>query len=304
MTNITASTRVTYPQGATSGLSTVLLAKPYSSDASKLIIVTEETPFHPVDHTWPDQPADLGTLIIDGIKLTVSDVVTGAIQDGSEELNLDKDIPVKKGADGWHFVVAHIIDIENATSPERLVERTASLEVDRSHRRLLSAAHSACHIAALALNKCTAHLWRKEPMKDSLGHPNLDQLAMQVSKITPSESLDHYRFGKSVRKQGLDSATLLEQIRSVEECMNLQLEEWLKTESPIWIETPHPGLDARRMWHCDLPDGAAYIPCGGTHLKNIQEFSSIKVNFEILPGVPEVILHTVPRLGTETTSLA
>jgi alanyl-tRNA synthetase len=300
MVNITASTRVTYPQGATSGLSTVLLAKSYSSDPSKLIIVTEETPFHPIDHTWPDQPADRGTLTVDGTKLAVSDVVTGAIQSGSKELILDKDIPVKKGTDGWHFVVAHIIDVEGATPPESLVGRTASLEVDPSHRRLLSAAHSACHIAALALNKCTAHLWRKEALKDSLGHPNLDQLAMQVSKITTSESLDHYRFGKSVRKQGLDSPVLLEQIGSVEECMNRQLEDWLRTESPIWIETPHLGLDARRMWHCDLPDGAAYIPCGGTHLKNLKEFSSIRVNFETLPGVPEVILHTVPQLGADT----
>ncbi|HEX7318058.1 MAG TPA: hypothetical protein VF297_29405 [Pyrinomonadaceae bacterium] len=300
MANISSSTRVTYPQGATSGLSTVLLAKPHGGDPSRLIIVTEETPFHPVDHTWPDQPADVGTLTVDGTALGVSDVVTGAIQDGSEELKLDKDIPVKKGADGWHFVVAHIIDAADA-APESLVGQTASFAVDPTHRRLLSAAHSACHIAALALNKCTAHLWRKDALKDSLGHPNLDQLAMQVSKIKTSESLDHYRFGKSVRKQGLDSAAFLEQIGSVEECMNRQLEDWLKTESSIWIETPHPGLDARRMWHCDLPDGAANIPCGGTHLNNIKEFSSIRVNFELLPGVPEVLMHTVPRLGDETT---
>lgn len=296
MTNINNSTRVTYPQGAIHGTSTILLIRAHNDDPSKLIIVTEETPFHPVDYTWPDQPSDVGTISVDSMTLMVSEVVTGAIHAGSEELKLDKDIPVRKGTDGWYFVVAHIVVATDATLAEQLPGRVASLEVDPLHRRQLSASHSACHIAALAFNKCTATFWRKEVVKDSLGHPNLDQIAMQTSKITPVESLDHYRFGKKIRKQGLDSAGLLEQVTSIEECINQQLDAWLKTDAPIRIEAPKADLDARRLWLCDLPEGTAQIPCGGTHLTNMREFNSIKVNFEILSGVPEIIAHTVPQL--------
>lgn len=296
MGGITGSTRVTYPRGETRGTSAIILAEPYNGDPSKLIVVTEETPFHPVDHTWPDQPSDAGTLSVGGAAFTISDVLTGAIQAGSDELKLDKEIPVRKGADGWSFVVAHVVEVAGAVAAESLPGQVAFLEVDPVRRMQLSAAHSACHIAALALNKCTARLWRKEVLKDSLGHPNLDQLAMQVSKITTGGSTDHYRFGKSLRKQGLDSAALLEQITGVEACVNAQLDAWLKTDAAIRVEAPHAGLDARRTWACDLPDGPAQIPCGGTHLTNVREFDGVKVSFELLPGAPEVILHTTPRL--------
>jgi alanyl-tRNA synthetase len=230
------------------------------------------------------------------MKLKVSDVLTGAVQLGTDVLSIDNEISVKKGTEGWVFVVAHIVDVSDGFSLENLLGEPVSLDVDVQHRRSLSAAHSACHISALALNKCTTQFWRKEVAKDSLGNPNLDQLAIQISKITTSESFDQYRFGKSIRKQGLESAALLEQVKVVEACVNQQLERWLKTGARIYVEAPEAKLEARRWWKCELPEGTAQIPCGGTHIADLNELASIQVSYEVSSGVPEMSVHTVPTL--------
>lgn len=52
---IASGPRITYPGSATRGRSQVLRCEERDG---RLLVVTEETPFHPLDHLWPDQPAD------------------------------------------------------------------------------------------------------------------------------------------------------------------------------------------------------------------------------------------------------
>ena len=48
-------TIVTFPVGDLTATATVLHVAPHGD---RLAVVTDRTSIHPVDHAWPDQPAD------------------------------------------------------------------------------------------------------------------------------------------------------------------------------------------------------------------------------------------------------
>ncbi|MBB5083813.1 metal-dependent hydrolase [Nonomuraea endophytica] len=261
-----SSTVVTFPTGQVSGRSEIVGTVP-AGDRHGLVVA--ETPFHPLDHTWPDQPADRG--LIGG--LPVADCVTAA-RSPSGEIFLAADIPVRRGEDGWQWLVVH------ATDTALPVGAQVELEVDAGYRAALSAGHTACHLAALALNAAVADMWRKSaPRLDALGNPDFDQSAITSSRISSYASLDEYRLGKSLRKKGF-AADVLEP-SAVAAAVNERLKEWVAADVPVWIDVPGPGLTARRTWHCALPEGEASIPCGGTHVRRTSELGSVTVALEL-----------------------
>lgn len=247
-----------FPDGATAGSARVVATLPLGA---RFAVVTDSTPFHPLDHTWPDQPADRGTLA----DCAVVDCLTGAYgPDG--ELRLGADIPARRGDPGWTWVVVHVVETEPPA-----VGAAVDLQVDADYRAALSAAHTACHLAALALNEATAGLWRKDaPRRDSLGNPDLDGLAIERSIITPNRSTDTYRLGKSIRKKGLDSAALLADLDGIASAVDERLATWIRAAGAVVIDTGGDAtVAARRTWTCELPDGTAHYPCGGTHLRSL-----------------------------------
>jgi alanyl-tRNA synthetase len=255
------STVVTFPHGHVSGRSTIVGAVPVGARHG---LVVSETPFHPLDHTWPDQPADRGTLA----GLPVVDCVTGALADGGEVL-IGADIPVRRGAEGWEWLVVHVTERPLPVGTE------VDLEVDAVYRAGLSAGHTACHLAALALNAALAGRWRKEAAADGLGHPDFDQTAITSSRITEYASVDEYRLGKSLRKKGftadgLDPAEIAGDV-------NERLKSWVTAGAPVRLDVPGPGLTARRTWRCALPEGEPSIPCGGTHVRSAAELGEVTV---------------------------
>jgi len=257
------ATVVLFPAGRTRASGRVLLARPA---AGRWAVITDTTPFHPVDHTWPDQPADRGTLA----GLPVEDCVTGAIgPDG--ELRLGPDIPARRGDPGWTWVVVHLLADSGAALPATGQE--VELAVDEDFRSGLSAAHTACHLAALALNEATADLWRKEPpRRDCFGHPDLDGMAIERSAITPYRSVDEYRLGKSIRKRGLDTDALLGGLDALAGVVSARLAGWIGSGAPVAIDTGgDSGVAARRTWTCALPEGLASYPCGGTHAASLAQ---------------------------------
>ncbi len=258
------STVVTFPYGHVSGRSTIVEAVPVGERHG--LIVTE-TPFHPLDHTWPDQPADRGT--IGG--LPVLDCVTGARPAGGD-IVLGGDIPVRRGAEGWDWLVVHVTETPLDVGAE------VGLEVDAAHRAALSAGHTACHLAALALNAALAGHWRKEPARDRLGNPDFDQSAITTSRISPYGSVDAYRLGKSLRKKGFTAEGLDPEETARE--VAARLKAWVAADAPVRIDVPGPGLTARRTWHCALPGGEASIPCGGTHVRSTGELGEVTVTLE------------------------
>jgi alanyl-tRNA synthetase len=253
-------TIVRFPSGRTADTATVVATVPTGEHVA---VITDATPFHPLDHTWPDQPADRGTLA----GTAVADCLTGAIgPDGV--LCIGADIPARRGDPDWTWVVVHLLAAEPPP-----VGAEVALQVDEGYRSALSAAHTACHLAALALNAATAGLWRKDPpRRDSLGNPDLDGLAIERSTITPHHSLDTYRLGKSIRKKGLDSAALLADLDGIATRCNEQLASWIRTGGAVAIDTGgDESVAARRTWTCQLPEGAARYPCGGTHLHSLSD---------------------------------
>ncbi|MEO3809603.1 metal-dependent hydrolase [Sphaerisporangium sp. B11E5] len=283
------STVVLFPQGAGHCEANVVLAEP-AGEEGLLLIATDRTPFHPLDHTWPDQPADRGTVTFRGREHAVVDAVTlAAGPDGT--LYRGEQIPARRGEPGWSFLVGHVVE----TPPEAAdpVGERVTLTVDMARRAGLSAAHTACHLMSLALNMELRDLWRKVPRTDCLGHPDFDQSAVTESRITPWRSLDRYRVGKSLRKSGLDVAALLEQLDAVRDGVTARLSEWIAAGGRIGIETEGPLLGSRRWWTCELPPGTARIPCGGTHLGGLGELSSLDVRFEA--GDQELLVHTTAR---------
>jgi alanyl-tRNA synthetase len=148
--------------------------------------------------------------------------------------------------------------------------------VDAGYRRALSAGHTACHLASLALDAALAGAWTKEVPADALGAPGFDGLACASSRIHEFGSTDVYRIGKSLRKRGFDVAAL-DALDAVEDAANARLAEWVATGAGIRIDRDGDGLGDRRRWVCELPGGDAVIPCGGTHLTSLGELAAVRV---------------------------
>ncbi|WP_043634451.1 metal-dependent hydrolase [Nonomuraea candida] len=270
------STLVTFPGGLTRGRSAIVEAVPVG-DRHGLVVA--ETPFHPLDHTWPDQPADRGT--IGG--LPVVDCVTGA-RSKAGEVFVGADIPVRRGAEEWAWLVVHVTEAPLPVGAE------VDLEADADFRAALSAGHTACHLAAFALNAALAGHWRKEARTDALGHPDFDQSAITSSRIAPHASQDVYRLGKSLRKKGF-SAEGLDPEKAARE-VNERLAAWVAADAPVRVVAPDAGLTARRTWHCSLPEGEASIPCGGTHVRGTAELGRVEVALTLSPEEQTLTMRT------------
>lgn len=253
-------------------------------------VVTQSTPFHPVSHIWPDHPADRGTL--NGVR--VIDCLVGAVELSSGELYIDKQIPVKRDEPGWAFVVVHCLDATDALE----LGQTVQLCVDKEYQQALSRGHSAGHIAYLALNKVLTeqNFWRKDAdRKDPLGHYDFNSYAQVTSFVTEDKCVDTYRLGKTLRKRGLNSAEMLENLEGLQESVNAVIATWLTKKSDITVFCAGETLTDSRYWRCDLgEDNSVEIPCGGTHAGSLEEYADISVTL-IQIDAQNIEMHTNVR---------
>lgn len=281
----TFDTVVTYPGGATTSTGTVVHVETLADGRSAVLLDT--TACHPVDTAWPDQPADRGTLTTAEGAQPIVDAVTGGIHDG--ELHLGRALPVRTGTEGWTFVVAHVIEGPPPASGERV-----RVDVDQGYRAALSAAHTACHLAALALDAALVDGWSKEVPTDALGHPAFDALAIQSSRLHPHRSVDVYRIGRSLRRKGFATAAV-EDPPAVAERVDAHLARWVTAGGPVRVERAGDALSARRTWVCELPEGRAEIPCGGTHLRDLAELAAVTTSLVTrdVDGALELTMETV-----------
>lgn len=278
------STTVSFADGAVSGSSTVHRVDLTPDGA---VVIVDATPFHPVDHTWPDQPGDSGEISVDGATVRVAEAVMAAVADDGT-FAVAGDIPVKRGADGWTWLVGHRLDGE---APSALIEGArVELAVDSTRRSGLSRGHTACHLASLALDRALSDLWRKDPGTDALGSPNFEARSNQSSRIHEDGAVDEYRLGKSLRKAGFDTEGFAATLAEREAAINAQLSAWVESAAPSRIVTEGPTIVDRRSWHCELPEGTAEILCGGTHARSLAEFVSISVTLELTD--PQLLVMT------------
>jgi alanyl-tRNA synthetase len=257
----TSGTIVTYPLGDTTSESRVLHVE--SLDDGRVAVLLDRTAAHPVDAAWPDQGADRGVLDGGDVAIELLDAVVAAT-DG-EALYLGADIPVRKGTDGWTWVVAHLVDGDAGLTEGDAV----TVEVDAASRRALSVGHTACHLASLALDEALAGAWTK-------GAQSFEREANETSRITENGSVDTYRVGKSVRKRGFDPAAL-DDIAALTARVNEILASF---SGSIRIERDGDTLTDRRYWVAELPSGTVRIPCGGTHVGSVAELGTVTVTLE------------------------
>lgn len=284
MPRIDTSTTVSFPAGDIEGRATVLHIEP-SPDGD--VIIVDATPFHPVDHTWPDQPGDIGTISFDGGEVDVVDAVMAATG-GDGEFALGSGIPVKRGAEGWTWLVGH--RLAGAAPAGLSAGAPVRLRVDEAHRSGLSRGHTACHLASLALDRAVADLWRKDPGADALGAPDFEGRANQTSRISEDGAVDEYRLGKSLRRAGFDTETFSATLAEREHAINAHLRSWVAAAAPSRIVTDGPTIVDRRTWVCGLPEGEARILCGGTHVHSLGEFASIEVSLDL--SDPQLLVMT------------
>ncbi|WP_136050667.1 hypothetical protein [Microbacterium sp. K36] len=281
---MTTPTIVTFPDGSLRGDAVVTHV---ADDADGTVVVVDATPFHPVDHTWPDQPGDTGVLSGEGGAVRVAEALMAAVSDDGA-FAVGSAIPVKRGTEGWTWLVAHRLD---GVAPTWLAEGApASLVVDEEHRAGLSRGHTACHLASLALDLAVADLWRKDPGEDALGNPDFEGRANQSSRIHEDGAVDEYRLGKSLRRAGFDTETFAATLADREQRINAQLAAWVSSAAPSRIEVDGQTIVDRRRWHCALPEGEAVILCGGTHVRSLAEFAAITVTLDL--SDPQLLVMT------------
>lgn len=284
-------TVVTFSTGATTGSGAVVAVVP---DPAGTIVVTDATPFHPVDHTWPDQPGDAGRIVAGDTVVDVVDavMVARAVDDGAFGVGVE--IPVKRGVEGWEWFVGH--RLTEAAAPEGILSGdVVSLEVDAARRAALSRGHTACHLSSLALDAALADLWRKDAPVDPLGHPDFEGRANQSSRIRPDGAVDEYRLGKSLRRAGFDSAALAASLPERAERMNELLDGWVRSGAASRVVADGPTIIDRRRWECDLPEGQVSFACGGTHVDSLGAFAGISVTLD-LPD-PELLVMTTKAVA-------
>jgi alanyl-tRNA synthetase len=280
----TTDTVVSYPAGAVTGTATVLHTEP--REDGRIAVLLDATPCHPVDAGWPDQGPDRATIAWGHSVADVVDCVVAAT-DGIQ-LHLGADVTVRKGTEGWSFVVAHLVEVAPPVGQE------VTVTVDGEYRRELSRGHTACHLASLALNRALTDRWTKETTADALGSPNFDQAASATSTILPGGSFDTYRLNKSLRRKGFTTDGLAEALPAVADAVNAQLASWVAADSPVRIDREGELLTDRRSWVCSLPEGEAVIPCGGTHATRLGELGEVTVTLQLddAEGTPVLMMRT------------
>ncbi|MCW4446900.1 alanyl-tRNA editing protein [Vibrio splendidus] len=264
------------------------------NDDSKTYLITDMTPFHPVSHIWPDHPADRGFVSLNGEQYIVEDCLVGAVEQYTGKLHIAADIPVKRDAEGWVFVVVHQLP---ASASMIKVNDEVMLSVDKEYQASLSRGHSAGHIAFLALNKVLAEsYWRKDAdRKDPLGSYDFNSYAQVTSFVTPELCADKYRLGKTLKKRGLNVADMLTNLDGIEADINQMIKGWLADSTPVTMRLEGEALTDSRYWEWQLDsDTLVSIPCGGTHIENTSELKSLSVKLTQLDDQHiEMLTHVI-----------
>ena len=264
------------------------------SDENKTYLITDVTPFHPVSHIWPDHPADQGFVTVGDVQYPVEDCLVGAIEQSTGKLCIAADIPVKRDAEGWVFVVVHQL---SASASMINIHDEIVLSVDKEYQSSLSRGHSAGHIASLALNKVLAEsYWRKDAdRKDPLGSYDFNSYAQMTSFVTQELCTDKYRLGKTLKKRGLNVADMLANLESIEADINQMISGWLAESTPVAMRLEGEALTDSRYWEWQLDaETLVSIPCGGTHIESTSELKRLSVKLTQLDEQHiEMLTHVI-----------
>lgn len=287
-----SDTIVYYPSGSTIHTGVILWAGSLEiEDEAVFGFFTDGTSFHPESPYWPDQPSDVGRVSSEAWNIGVRGCRVVAAQIGRSFLPMP--IPNRRSTEGVALLVLHEVDAADLPRVLTAVGQRVSLVADGNRRERLSAAHSASHLAALALNEVCAALWRKAAPLDVRGYPDFDQQFIARAKIGLGGSSDVYRLGKSARKAGFAIEEFEERAREIAAGVSGKVNGWISDGGPAKVEPGVSPLSGRRLWTSEIEGKSISIPCGGTHQGRLSAIGNISVEIERLAGdAPEFRMTT------------
>jgi Ser-tRNA(Ala) deacylase AlaX len=254
----------------------------------RLAVITESTSFHPVDAAWPDQPADAGVIRSAAGEFPVRDAVVAAT-DG-ESLRLGADIPVRTGTEGWVFLVAHLVDEGSALAEGDEVEieadaATRACPVGRAHRVPPRVARPQPR-PRRPLVEAGPRRRARQPRLRRCRHRLIADPARRVGRPLPPQQV-------AAARAGFDTASVQGDLDDLRRSVAAQLDAWVATGATVRVERDGDGdgLTDRRSWVCELPDGTARIPCGGTHLTSLAELAAIEPSFTVVDDAGTPVLE-------------
>jgi alanyl-tRNA synthetase len=288
-------TRVTYHHGHLEGYGRVLAVLPYGSVGdSRRVVVTDSTPFHPLDRFWPDQPADHGVISLGSMALSVVDTQVLSVESATGEVRIGPEVSARRGSAGHVLAVAHVVDAADA-DVAGWVGQVVSLEVDAARRLALSAAHTGCHLVAFAFNQCVDGLWTKDAPRDSRGNRNFDAAALLQTRHHIGGSVDRYRLGRSLRKKGFNHPELIAGLDAHILRANEMLALWLASKAEVTVAGGSDYFTAERLWRCAIAPPAV-MPCGGTHVFHLGKIAQIDISAQFDDEMQELTLAASTRL--------
>ena len=272
---ITTDTLITFQQGDTNGISTILAS--INLNEEECAIFCKKTPFHPVNSRWSDQPGDKGNIMVEEHTIPVIDTQTWCFNRSTMEIKSHNAIK-RSDSHAWLLLIAHIVLKKEC--PPNLIGKNVELNVDKAYRHHLSAQHTGCHISILAFNQHLNPFWKKQIEKDPLDSFDFNANAIETSKISENNSIDRFRIGKSLRKKGFNHSLFLENFHTIPNQVNNTLKTWLATPAKITMLSDAETLSSQRTWCCNLNGIPVKIPCGGTHLDSTSALEKIEVALE------------------------
>jgi alanyl-tRNA synthetase len=230
-------------------------------------IAARVTPFHPQDPLWPDQPDDRGwALDAGGRELAIegASVRRWAPEVGHWQVVRQGDS--RKEMKGATIAIFHHVRAERAFAVGEPIE----IRVDPALRGDLSAAHTASHLQALALNRALTESGLHVARRDTLGALDFDGELIVSSTITPLRTLESYDLGPlaAPERARLGDRAFLEELRTqIVETLRGWREFLLAQNASLEVTpTRECAWSQRRAFRLALPRGLkAETPCGGTH---------------------------------------
>jgi Ser-tRNA(Ala) deacylase AlaX len=168
-----------------------------SRESDRLLVVSDATPAHPVSFRWPDQPSDTGSLAWSGTSRRMNEALTGLADSETGELHIGEDAKaLGQPGQAWVGVVVHVLDAD-----AEIPAVGSEVDIDADRRGKLSAAHTAAHLSAFALNRALTPFWTKQGVAvDSMGSADFDKEAMVSLRLSYEGATDIYRLGTYGRR--------------------------------------------------------------------------------------------------------